>query len=85
MIRSGRGGEIRKEIEFYDSSSDLVFILAVSTLFRRLLVISRVNVYGDSLPGESPPNRQLLIRACSHYCKVLLLISREDGDHRSAV
>jgi hypothetical protein len=24
-------------------------------------------------------------RACSHYCKVLLLISRQDGDHRSAV
>jgi hypothetical protein len=24
-------------------------------------------------------------RACSHYCKILLLISRQDGDHRSAV
>jgi RNA polymerase sigma-70 factor (ECF subfamily) len=24
-------------------------------------------------------------RACSHYCRVLLLISRQDGDHRSAV
>jgi YD repeat-containing protein len=24
-------------------------------------------------------------RACSHYCKDLLLISRQDGDHRSAV
>jgi len=24
-------------------------------------------------------------RACSHYCKVLLLISRQDGDYRSAV
>src|SRR5260370_37442040 len=23
--------------------------------------------------------------ACSHYCKILLLISRQDGDHRSAV
>ena len=26
-----------------------------------------------------------IIRACSHYCKVLLLISRQGGDHRSAV
>jgi hypothetical protein len=27
----------------------------------------------------------LAIRACSHYCKVLLLILGQDGDHRSAV
>jgi predicted helicase len=26
-----------------------------------------------------------LTRACSHYCKIFLLISRQDGDHRSAV
>jgi uncharacterized protein (DUF1800 family) len=25
------------------------------------------------------------IRVCSHYCKDLLLISRQDGDHRRAV
>ena len=27
----------------------------------------------------------IVTRACSHYCKDLLLISRQDGDHRSAV
>ena len=36
-------------------------------------------------PKDLSSGVQLITRACSHYCKVLLLISGQDGDHRSAV
>jgi hypothetical protein len=37
------------------------------------------------LTREAFKDAKVHIRACSHYCKDLLLISREDGDHRRAV
>jgi nicotinamidase-related amidase len=55
-----------------------------------------VFVVGDACGGLSATGHELalrrmeaagakLTRACSHYCKVLLLTSGQDGDHRSAV
>jgi len=35
--------------------------------------------------GSQSLNGSFWTRACSHYCKVLLLILGQDGDHRSAV
>ena len=55
--------------------------------------VIKISEYGVTDKGDSfyvmplyPKTlRDLMSRACSHYCKVLLLISRQDGDHRRAV